>query len=505
MNIDQDYVLELKNISKYFPGVQALDNVNFQLKRGEIHALVGENGAGKSTLIKIICGVYPKDSGEIYLNGKNIKITDVHSARKFGISFVPQEIELMNFLNVSENIYVGKYPSKFGFIKWLELNKQTDELKKLFGGTIAGLNNFTLAEELTIANKQIIEILKVLALDMQILCLDEPTSSLTKDETERLFKLLIELKNKDISIIYVSHRLEEIFNIADRVTVFKDGKYIMTKDISNITIPEVVNSMVGRELNMLVKMDRSKNISDEIVLEVENLSNKDKFKNISFKLKKGEILGWFGLIGSGRSEVVESLFGIEKFNGTVKIFGKEVNIDSPKKAIKEKIGLAPEDRHGQGLVLILDVNNNINLPVFEKISTFGFVDNNKAKKNSLKIVKDLNIKTPSIYTIVDSLSGGNKQKVSIGKWINADSQILIFDEPTKGIDVGSKNEIYKLIRELANAGKSIIFISSELPEIVNLSDRILVFRDGKITKELINNEKVTEHDVFKYAISNEMN
>lgn len=498
---NEKYTLEAKNIKKQFPGVVALDNVDFKLKHGEIHALVGENGAGKSTLIKILCGVYTKDSGEIYMDGKNIKISDVTTARRFGITFVPQEIELMNGLNVSENIYMGKYPSRFGFIKWGELNKKTDDLKNMFGGAIKGLVNSTLAEDLTIANKQILEILKVLAIDTKILCLDEPTSSLTKDETDRLFKLLKQLKESGISIIYVSHRMEEIFQIADTVTVFKDGKFIKTSDIKSTSITDVINSMVGRDLNLLVKLDRTKNISDESVLEVSNLSIKDKFNNINFNLKKGEILGWFGLIGSGRSEVVQALFGIDKASGTVKIFGKELEINSPKKAILNKLGLAPEDRHSQGLVLTLDVNNNINLPIFDRISRLGFVNNQKAKQNSLKFIKDLNIKTPSINTIVDSLSGGNKQKVSIGKWLNANSEILIFDEPTKGIDVGSKNEIYKLIRILADAGKSIIFISSELPEIINLSDRIVVFKDGKITKELKNEASLNEHDVFKYAIS----
>ncbi len=500
MNSNEKYILEAKNISKQFPGVLALDNVSFQLKPGEIHALVGENGAGKSTLIKIFCGVYSKDSGEIYVNGESIRIPDVPNARRHGITFVPQEIELMNGLNVAENIYVGKYPSRFGFIKWRELNKKTNDIKRMFGGAIAGLDNATLAEELTIANKQLLEILKVLALDIKILCLDEPTSSLTKDEAERLFKLLRQLKNNGISIIYVSHRMEEIFQIADRVTVFKDGKYIKTLDIKNTTIPDVISSMVGRELSSLVKLDRSENISNEEVLEVKNLSIKEKFNDISFNLKKGEILGWFGLVGSGRSEVVQALFGVDKASGIIKIFGKEVEINSPKKAIQEKLGLAPEDRHGQGLVLTLDVNNNINLSIFDRISKFGFINSNKAKQNSLKIVRDLNIKTPTIYTIVDSLSGGNKQKVSIGKWINANAEILIFDEPTKGIDVGSKNEIYKLIRVLADSGKSIIFISSELPEIINLSDRIIVFREGKIIKELKNDVSTTEHNVFKYAI-----
>ncbi|MCL5986398.1 MAG: sugar ABC transporter ATP-binding protein [Actinobacteria bacterium] len=497
------YILEVRNISKSFPGVIALDNVNFGLKKGEIHALVGENGAGKSTLIKILCGVYREDSGTILLDGKQIKINDVNSARKRGITFVPQEIELMEFLNVSENVYVGKYPSRFGFIDWREVREKTNEVKRLFGGVIAGLNNETLAGDLSIADKQLLEILKVLILDMRIVCLDEPTSSLTKDESDRLFKLLVELKKKGVSIIYVSHRLEEVFQIADRVTVFKDGKYVMTSNIKDTTKDKIINSMVGRDLSFLKKIDRTEYISDENALEVEKLSLNGKFNDISFNLKKGEILGWFGLIGSGRSEVAEAVFGIDKVDsGKIKVFGKEVDINSPKKAINNKVGLAPEDRYTQGLILSMDVMSNVNMSIYNLISKFGFINKAKEKNKTEKFVKDLTIKTPSINTIVDSLSGGNKQKVSIAKWLNANSEVLVFDEPTKGIDVGSKNEIYKLIRDLADSGKSIIFVSSELPEILNLSDRILVFKDGKVTKELINSEEIKEYDILKYAIGN---
>jgi ABC-type sugar transport system ATPase subunit len=500
----EEYFLEVKEVSKSFPGVKALDNVSFQLDKGEIHALVGENGAGKSTLIKILCGVYKEDAGSIFLDGKQIRINGVPSARLYGIGFVPQEIELMEYLSIEENIFVGKYPNRFGFVDWKELKRKTDEVKNLFKGVISEIKNDTLVQELSIANKQLIEILKALALDMKVLCLDEPTSSLTKEETDILFQLLNELKKKGISIIYVSHRMEEIFQIADRVTVFKDGKFVNTSKIKDITIENVVNSMVGRDLSFLKKLDRTEKISEENALEVKDLNLKNKFKSINFRLRKGEILGWFGLIGSGRSEVAKAIFGIDKYDsGDIKIFGKSANLGSSKKAIRNGIGLAPEDRHAQGLVLSMDINNNINLPIYNVISKFGFVSLKAEKDNSLKYIKELSIKTPSIRTAVDSLSGGNKQKVSIAKWLNASSEILIFDEPTKGIDVGSKNEIYKLMRELADLGKSIIFISSELPEILNLSDRILVFKEGKIMKEINNSFDVQEYDIFKYAISEE--
>lgn len=500
--MNEKYFLEVKEVSKSFPGVKALDNVNFQLDKGEIHALVGENGAGKSTLIKILCGVYKEDAGSIFLEGRQIKINGVPSARAYGIGFVPQEIELMEYLSIAENIFVGKYPNRFGFIDWKELKRKTDEVKNLFKGVISEIKNDTLIQELSIANKQIIEILKALALDMKILCLDEPTSSLTKEESGKLFQLLNELKNKGISIIYVSHRMEEIFQIADRVTVFKDGKFVNTNKIKDISIEDVINSMVGRDLSFLKKLDRTEKISDINALEVQDLNLKNKFKNISFRLRKGEILGWFGLIGSGRSEVAKAIFGIDKYDsGEIKIFGSKAQLGTSQRAIKNRIGLAPEDRHGQGLVLAMDVNNNINLPIYNVISKLGFVSRKKEKENSEKYVNELSIKTPSIRTGVDSLSGGNKQKVSIAKWLNANSEILIFDEPTKGIDVGSKNEIYKLMRVLADLGKSIIFISSELPEILNLSDRVLVFKEGRIMKEINNGFDIQEYDIFKYAIS----
>ncbi len=500
--MNENIILEARNICKSFPGVVALDSVDFSLQRGEIHALCGENGAGKSTLIKILSGVYKKDKGDIFKDGKQIIINDVKDAKRNGISFTPQEIELMDNMSVAENIYVGEYPSRFGFIKWRDLNKKTNNIKKLFGGVISGLKNEALAGELSIANKQIIEILKVLAMDMDILCLDEPTSSLTKDESDRLFDILKKLKKKGISIIYVSHRIEEFIQIADRVTVLKDGKHIITKKIKDTSKNEIINSMVGRDLSFLKKIDRSENIYDDNALEVKGLKNADNGNPIDFVLKKGEILGWFGLIGSGRTELVRMLFGVDKATGgDIKVFGNKIDMSSTSRAIKSKIGLTPEDRHEQGLILSMDVMNNINSSAYNSISRFGFIDRSIEKKNAIKFVKDLSIKTPTIYTNIGSLSGGNKQKVSIAKWLNANSDILIFDEPTKGIDVGSKNEIYKLIRDLADSGKSIIFISSELPEVINLSDRILVFREGKINKEIKNDFSIREHDIFKYAIS----
>jgi ribose transport system ATP-binding protein len=499
--MNENLILEVKNVSKQFPGVQALDNVSFDLKIGEIHALVGENGAGKSTLIKIINGIYRPDSGTILINKIPKEINSVKAARNLGIVFVPQEIELFDYLDLSENIYMGRYPNRFGFISWKKLRKNTDRIKKDFRGLVQELNNNELAINLSIANKQLLEILRVLTFGANILCLDEPTSSLTKDEADRLFDILLSLKKRGVSIIYISHRIQEILKIADRVTVFKDGKKMISKNIIDTNENDIINAMVGREPTFLKKADRSKNISELKVLEVSNFNMFKKFSNINFYLKKGEILGWYGLIGSGRSEVAEAIFGIKKANsGGIKIFGQNTKLNSPEVAISKKIGLAPENRNADGLFISLDVKSNINMAIYKTISKFGFINKTAENNNTKKFVNALSIKTPKLSTVVETLSGGNRQKVSIAKWLNADSDILIFDEPTVGVDVGSKNEIYKLIRNLADTGKSIIFISSELPEIINLSDRILVFREGEIVKEIENNINLEEYDVFKYAI-----
>jgi ABC-type sugar transport system ATPase subunit len=496
-----EYILEVKDIVKGFTGVLALDKVNFQLRKGEIHGLVGENGAGKSTLIKIISGILKEDNGLIFLNNENIKIKNVASARDYGIAYVPQEIELNDHLSVADNIFIGRYPSRFGIINFKELNKKADDVKALLGDASMKLDNDLLVSSLDIANKQLIEILKIFVFDAKVLCLDEPTSSLTGKETDTLLNLLVDLKNKGISIIYVSHFLDEVFRIADRITIFKDGQNVDTLNKEDTTVEEVAKLMVGRNLSFLNRIDRSQNISENNVLEVNNLSRKDKVKKVGFKLRKGEILGWFGLVGSGRTETARILFGIDNYDtAEIKVFEEKSIIKNTSNAIDKKIGMVPEDRHNQGLILSMDVKSNINMSKYGLISKFGFIRLSLERINAKKFVNNLNIKAPSINTIVETLSGGNQQKVSIAKWLNRNSEILILDEPTKGIDIGSKNEIYKLIRELADKGKGIIFISSELPEILNLSDRILVFKNGEIVKEFLNPAGLEEYDILKYAI-----
>lgn len=499
--MNSKYILEAKNITKRFPGVLALDNVSFNLKSGEIHAIVGENGAGKSTLVKIISGVLKEDSGSIFINNEKIKIPNVASARKYGIAYVPQEVELNDHLSIADNLFLGKYPSRLGFINFKELKKRVVEVKNLFGSISDQLEIETLAGYLDIAKKQLVEVLKMFIFDAKIFCMDEPTSSLSVAEKNNLLELLLKIKDRGLSIIYVSHFLDEVFHIADRITVFKDGKYVDTVNKKETTVNDVIKMMVGRELSFLKRIDRSGRITSKEVIKVEDFDSKGKFENISFSLKKGEILGWFGLVGSGRSEVVKSIFGIDPYDsGEIFVYGIKKRINAPRKAISEKIGMVPEERHNQGLVLSMDVKSNINLSVYNLISKIGFVKLKTEKDNAQRYVDNLNIRTASIDVLINKLSGGNQQKVSISKWLNARSEILILDEPTKGVDVGSKNEIYKLIRELADLGTSIIFISSELPEIINLSDRILVFKEGRIVMEFSDIGNVTEHDILKYAI-----
>lgn len=499
--MNNKYILEANNITKKFPGVLALDNVSINLASGEIHAIVGENGAGKSTLVKIISGVLKEDEGSIFINNEKAKIFNVAGARKYGIAYVPQEVELNDHLSIADNIYLGKYPSRFGFINFKELRKRADETKNLFGSISNLLEVETLAGNLNIAKKQLVEILKMFVFDAKIFCMDEPTSSLSITEKNDLLELLLKVKERGISVIYVSHFLEDVFKIADRITVLRDGKYVNTVNKKETNSNDIIKMMVGRELSFLKRIDRSNKITNEEVMKVKNFNNKGKFENINFSLKKGEILGWFGLVGSGRSEVAKSIFSIDSHDkGEIFVYGIKKQINAPRKAISEKIGMVPEERHSQGLVLSMDVKSNINLSVYNLISKMGFVKLKTEKENAKKYVDSLNIRTSSIDDLVDKLSGGNQQKVSISKWLNAKAEILILDEPTKGVDVGSKNEIYKLIREIADSGNSIIFISSELPEIINLSDRVFVFKEGKIVKEFLDIRDITEHDILQYAI-----
>ncbi|MBC5647941.1 sugar ABC transporter ATP-binding protein [Christensenella tenuis] len=495
----EEIILKCSHISKSFPGVKALDNVQLELRRGEVHALCGENGAGKSTVIKIITGLYQKDSGEIEYFGKKVNFKNTIECRKNGIALIPQELHLAETLTVAENIFMTNFPRKGLVVDWNRMNEQTRELQKRLGEAALSFQPDQLVKTLSMGQKQLVEIMKAISTDVKVIAFDEPTSSLSDEETVEMFKLIRQLTAEGIAIIYVSHRLAEIFEICDRVSVYKDGKYIGTKDVAEVEPKDIISMMVGRDVSLFHKT-RDRKVG-EPVFEVKDLCWKDRVKNVSFKLNKGEVLGMFGIVGSGRTETARTIFGIEKKDsGTIIKDGKELNIRRPEDAVLAKIGFVTEDRRGEGLSLVMSVAENITMPSMRRYVKKGVLDLKAEAAAAQKMVEMLAIKTPKLETRVGSLSGGNQQKIVISKWLGADSEILIFDEPTRGIDVGAKAEIYQMIDNLTQEGKSIIMISSELPEVLAMSDRLLVFRDGEIVAELAEVQSLSEEDVLGYAI-----
>ncbi len=492
-------ILQASEISKRFGGVQALDNVQFDLQGGEVHALVGENGAGKSTLIKIISGIYQKDSGHLFYEGQEVNFKNNIDARLGGIGMVPQEIQLAPRLTVAENIFMGLYPKTgYGFVKWKQLYKRAYDIAKTFGiENLIGLR----VERLGTGYRQLIEILKALVFHARVIAFDEPTAALSDEETRELFRLIAKLKKDGISIIYVSHRLDEIFQIADRVTVFKDGQYVGTHSVTDVTKEKVVSMMVGRELNLYGEDKRKRGKTREVVFEAKGLRRGNEVQDVNFKVHAGEILGLFGMVGSGRTETIMSIFGVDPLeSGEIFISGKRVTIKSPIDAVKLGIGVVPENRITQGVILRASIRNNITLPFVRTLARFGAINAHKEQEIVRQYMDHLNIKARSENVKVNTLSGGNQQKVSIAKWLATRSDIIFFDEPTHGIDVGAKFEIYQLLRELSDEGKGIVMISSELPEVLNVCDRILVFRDGKIAHEFPENSGLSEADVVQYAL-----
>jgi len=489
-----------KGISKVFPGVKALDKVDFELRRGEAHAICGENGAGKSTLIKIIAGLYRKDSGEILYEGRPVDFRSVQECRKNGISLIPQELHLAPSLTVAENIFMTGHPRKGPFVDWKAMWKKTHELQERLGSTALSFRPNQLVAELSMGRRQLVEVMKAISTHVKVIAFDEPTSSLSAEEADQLFKLINQLTREGISIIYVSHRLNEIFTVCGRVTVLKDGKYVATNNIADINTNDIITMMVGREMRLFEKSS-DKHYGNS-VLNVEDLTWRDKVKGISFHLNKGEILGVFGIIGSGRTEMARLLFGIEKKDsGKITINGRNTAIRHPIDAVNMKMGYVTEDRRGEGLAIRLNVCRNITMPFFKRLAKFNIIDLRHEAEKARELIAALNIKTPGIGTITENLSGGNQQKIVIAKWIGSESEILIFDEPTRGIDVGAKAEVYRLMEKLSLEGKSIIMISSELPEILAMSDRLLVFRDGVIAAEFANVRELKEEDVLRYAIA----
>lgn len=482
----------MRHISKIYGGIKALDNVDLELRKGEILCLLGENGAGKSTLMKILSGVVQPNEGEIELEGRTMAIRNPHIAHEYGISTVHQELIQFPDMTIMENIYVGRYPKKNGLVDFKELRRMTAALMDELGIHFEP-NEYI--RNLSVAQRQLVEIMKALSFDSKIIIFDEPTSSLTSEETAILFRIIADLKKRGISQIYISHRLEDIFAIGDRIAVLRDGKNSGGGMVSDLNTDQIISLMVGRNVDNQFPKERTE-IGD-VVLRVENICN-ERVKNASFELRRGEVLGFGGLVGAGRSELMRAIMGLDKCTGKIIKDGREIVNHSPTEAIQNGFALVPEDRKDQGLVLILSILQNIEMSSLGKLSRLGLMDGAKEKQYADEYIRKLNIKTSGYSQSAGNLSGGNQQKVVIAKCLATKPEILILDEPTRGIDVGSKAEIYQIINELAMQGVSIIMVSSELPEFLNISDRIIVMKEGVITGEL-SVEEAGEESVMKLA------
>jgi len=489
-------VLSLTGVSKSFKGIQALDDIQFAVDSGEIHVLLGENGAGKSTILNIMSGSLQMDKGEIVFKNEKVEINSPHAAREIGISKVHQELQLVPDMTVYENIFLGYEIMKNGAIS---RHKMAKEANKLLASLDAEFDSSETVRKLSVAQQQLVEIAKAILMDFSVLILDEPTSSLTSREIEKLFEIMRRFKQQGKAIIFVSHRLEEVFEIGDRVTIFRDGKYIATRAIKETSRPQLIELMTGRDLSRTVKNETD--YSDEVVLSVKNLNSLDgRFRNISFELHKGEILGFAGLVGAGRTETMRAIFGADKFeSGEIELFGEKVNIKSPEDSLKRGLALVPEDRKGQGIIGILPNMFNVGLCSFERLSKGGMLVDSAIKKNAKKYMEMINVKplAPELHT--ENMSGGNQQKVVLAKLLSVNARIIIMDEPTRGIDVGAKDEIYRLMLDLISQGVSIIMISSELPEVLSMSHRIMIMHEGDLVGEL-NHQEATETNVLQYAM-----
>lgn len=498
-----DVLILMEGIEKSFPGVHALNQCQFELRPGEVHALVGENGAGKSTLMKVLAGVYAKDAGHILVKGKEVVIPNPRAAQQLGISMIHQELNLMPHLTVAQNIFIGREPRQnVRFV--LDEKKINEQAQRLLEMLHLNLDPRTKVSDLTVAKQQMVEIAKALSFNSEVLIMDEPTAALTDTEIEDLFRIIRQLREKGVGVVHISHRLEELKQISDRITVMRDGHYIDTVQTKDVTIDRIISMMVGRTIYEATP-EVPENPSQEVVLEARRLNRSRVIKDVSFNLKRGEILGFAGLVGAGRTEVARAIFGADPVDsGEVYVQGKKVHIKSPTNAVAHGIGYLSEDRKRYGLTLKMDVESNIVLAAFSKfLGWLGWVNNAKTHETASHFVQALSIRTPSLQQRVNNLSGGNQQKVIIGKWLTADTNILIFDEPTRGIDVGAKSEIYHLLNDLAKQGKSIIMISSELPEILRMSHRIVVMCEGRITGELSSAE-ATQEKIMTFATQREV-
>ncbi|MGX4599264.1 galactose/methyl galactoside ABC transporter ATP-binding protein MglA [Faecalimicrobium sp. JNUCC 81] len=496
-NINNKFVLEMKNISKEFPGVKALSNVNLNVKPGTVHALMGENGAGKSTLMKCLFGIYQKNSGQIFLDGKEINFQNTRQALDNGVSMVHQELNQVRQRNILDNIWLGRYPKHGLFI---DENKMYEDTIKIFKDLDINLDPRQKVNSLSVSQMQMVEIAKAVSYDSKVIVMDEPTSSLTEKEVEHLFRIINKLRKDNVAIIYISHKMEEILKISDYVTVMRDGQLIDTKEAGELTIDNIISMMVGRDMsNRFPKKD---NHPGEVILEVENFTEENKFglKDVSFSLKKGEILGIAGLVGSKRTEIVEALFGMRKLqNGTIRLHNKIIENKNPRRALENGFALVTEERRSTGIFPQLSIEFNSIISNMNSYKSNGlFLSNKKMSGDTKWVIDSMNVKTPSQKTPIGSLSGGNQQKVIIGRWLLTNPEVLMLDEPTRGIDVGAKYEIYQLINDLASKEKGIIMISSEMPELIGVTDRILVMSNGRVAG-IVDSKDTNQEEIMKLS------
>ncbi|WP_104666256.1 sugar ABC transporter ATP-binding protein [Ensifer adhaerens] len=493
-----EYLLSAEGIRKEFPGVVALDDVEFKLKRGTVHALMGENGAGKSTLMKILAGIYTPDKGDVKLKGVEIRLTSPLDALENGIAMIHQELNLMPFMTVAENIWIRREPkNRFGFVDHGEMNRIT---ARLFDRLKIKIDPEIEVRHLSVANRQMVEIAKAVSYESDVLIMDEPTSALTEREVAHLFEIIRDLREQGIGIVYITHKMNELFEIADEFSVFRDGKYIGTHASSDVTRDDIIRMMVGREITQMFPKEEVP-IGD-VVLSVKNLALGGVFRDVSFDVRAGEILGIAGLVGSGRSNVAETLFGVTPASaGTISIDGKTLSIDSPNTAIKNRMAFLTEDRKDTGCLLILDILENMQIAVLQdRFVKGGFVTEKQITAACEEMSRKLRVKTPNLQERIENLSGGNQQKVLIGRWLLTNPRILILDEPTRGIDVGAKAEIHRLVTELARNGVAVIMISSEMPEVLGMSDRIMVMHEGRVTG-FLDRAEATQIKVMELAAS----
>lgn len=493
-----EVLLQMEGITKEFPGVLALNNCQFELLRGEVHALMGENGAGKSTMMKILTGVYQKDEGTVTYKGRPVELTNPKAASDAGISMIHQELNLAPDLTVAQNIFIGREPRR-KLRLFLDDQALHRQVKALFQRMGLDMDPGVQVSELTVAKQQMVEIAKALSYNADVLVMDEPTAALSETEIEDLFRIIRQLREDGVGIVYISHRMDEIKRITDRITVMRDGQYIDTVLTADVTTQDIISKMVGRQIYETSKPEGAAG-EQETVLEVTGLNQGRTLKDINFILKKGEILGIAGLVGAGRTELARAIFGADRIqSGEIRIHGRKVRIKGPHDAVRQGIGYLSEDRKRYGCVVDLDVKSNVVIASYPKfLRPGGWMNTAKIRKQAESMVDRLKVKTPHVDQEVKFLSGGNQQKVVIGKWLTRDCDILIFDEPTRGIDIGAKSEIYRLLNELTAQGKSIIMISSELPEILRMSHRILVMCEGRITGEL-DHEEATQESIMHLA------